>query len=365
MTTDRPIVFPDFYVEAAQMDPDTRNQWESTRFGQERLPVVVTPEGFAFDPAWAPFGVLHLPTSAMAYTLLADALHEGKVPWDIRCPAMADHESLIAHLIVLYGRSAVQGLHRPADSPEEWMKRRPLPKLLSQVSSADLVRFVDRDDTLLDLAFAHQQWQLAELLWDKGVRWSNRALATGQPLEALILTSKNLQKNLIFAANDALPAESTSEARLVWLKRWQERYVQAGGAVTPAPGLHARAQMARENNFSAAQDIVDTPAGFWIARFTDGTRGLLPVRKNSEQANAVIGTWVRFWTEHDVDLSQVPVSRGQRMAQGFGDFWRDSDYGAEWDQWVQSQAADARAQRLNRFVSEASPRIRNRDKVRF
>lgn len=323
--------YPDFFVPTEVIrnliPADLEHRFRD--YGKGRMPAMPTAQGLVFDPDWTPFSAFDVDETVQHIDIaLVSDIETGQVPWQLQCPVMREHASLIGLLIAQYGKQTGGDPANPGMNDTEFIRLHPLSGLLRNASSQELMAFRDRGRSLLDLAMDNQQWRLAGFLWDQGVRWSEEALVTGKPLEALVLSTLGLMGMLVMRPNDALEASSRDdgEPRVAWLKTWLERYAQAGGVANPAPTLTVRGLLAQKSGWREGEDIIDSPAGLWISRFLVAgsmAKGLPKMEQAPAYQRDLVDTWVRYWGGQGIDLSQVPVRRGQGEIVGFRNFWHD------------------------------------------
>lgn len=333
-----PMMFPDFYVKSEELHAilfDHHGVQVLPRdLGDGKFPALPTSQGLVFDTDWAPFTALVSDYRQGPSALLVKGIETRKTPWDLQCPVMKGYTSIIGHLIEQYGYHTGGDPDREGMNDTDFMRDHPLRRLLANANQDDLVAFSDRGQTLLDIACHHQQWDLAKFLWGKGVRWSTAALSTGTPLQSLIVASRGLRDMMLARCNDDLQ-QGTAESRIQWLETWLDRYVQSAGATNPKPALDWRARLAHARNWEGGKSLVDSPASFWISRFTQaGQPGhLVAIDRVAPHAREVVEVWARFWARQGVDLDQVEVPRGgneKPPATGMEDFWSTTKNSEPW-----------------------------------
>lgn len=346
MVPSAPLLYPDFYINTEQVTPHLDPSYSRRvslphNIGSGRLPALPTDQGLYFDTRWAIFGAFDRPNDYSPPFKVYDILLTKAVAWDLKCPAMSGYESLLGNLIAQYGQYTGGDPDRPGMNANQEQIDKSIKHVLRQVPGSALAQFEDRGRTLLDIAMYHQQWDLAEFLWNKGVRWSPQSKAQGRPFEALVVATMSLQGILRSRPLDCF-ADSTSPPnendRVAWLETWLDRcQEQQVCAVPTAPELDLRARLAHLRNWDAGKTLRDTPLSFWISRFTEcgpGTTGLPPM-DHQPHVQSLVKTWVEFWANRGVDPMTELVASGRGVSQGFAQFWDQTRNGPEWTQFVQ------------------------------
>lgn len=372
-----PGMFPDFFAKSHEVEEqvfgmtplDEQDPIQTVpSYNATRYPLQPTDEGFVFDANWAVFGTFFenrtVKKKDLPHVRLLEDLSCGKIDWKIKCPVVHDYESLIGQLIDRYGSFVGGNPDYPGMNARSEQVRYPISEMLKSAPDKELISFDDRGRSLLDLAVSSQQWDLAEHLWRRGVRWSDEYLASGIPLEALVVASLQLQNTIKLPINDALPPDSSEAERLSWLSTWQERFVSCGGCVDAAPRLGWRSRLAHMRNWDLGKDIADTPASFWISRITTPLNtGLPPLGRVPSHVSAIASSWAVFFTSHGIDLHNTPVTRGPNRedAVGFEEFWANSATSQDWIDLINSSIAKHRlgniANRKSSAPSSSVPKI--------
>lgn len=344
-----PLLYPDFYVNTEQVtqhfNPSSSQRVSLPHnIGLGRLPALPTEQGLYFDSEWAIFGAFEDTDRYHPEFKVYDILLKKGVSWDLKCPAMRDYESLLGHLIAQYGQHTGGDPDRPGMNAGQVQSEKPIKQVLKHIPGPALAQFEDRGRTLLDIAMYHQQWDLAEFLWGKGVRWSEQARSQGRPFEALVVATIGLQGILLSRPLDCF-SESASppseDERVAWLETWLDRCREQQVSVAPEkPELDLRARLAHIRNWDLGKQLRDTPVSFWTTRFTEcgpgaSGLGLRPV-DHSSHVQTLVKTWVEFWARAGADPMTTPVASGRGTDPGFAQFWEQTRNGPEWTQFVQA-----------------------------
>lgn len=345
--------YPAFYVDGEHLNDwlESQGQARINYSVDKKLPAMVGQDGLVMDRRWECFGAFIDPKDERVPWNIQQQLRKGEIAWDLQCPVMQGPASLIGQLIRVYGLSTGANPDRPGMNPNQGMLEFPLTSILRKASAQQLRAFRDRDRTLLDLACEHQQWALAQFVWDKGVRWSEDDLVLGTPLAALTLTSQALQGPGHSQPIDAAENLQNVETRAAWLQQWLRRYRRAGGVIdTDEPVIDWRGRLGQARGLDDHAAITDTPASFWITRFMPIKSGLIRLTKPEqlpEHALAIIQTWAGFWDDAGVDLDQVACDTGARggMRQGMADFWSIADNGRLWADYLRTWMQQRRLER--------------------
>lgn len=297
--------FPNFFIVLSE---PLGSLYEGTK-----LPAVITPSGLETDPAWDIFH--HFFTeddyrSRGPDDRVVSLIKEKKTKWSCTCPVIEGHKSVIGQLIRQYGELSAAVPFKETYDVNQLMRGTSIASLLRHEKAQTLIDFRDGELTLLDLATRHQQWHLADFLWDKGVRWSEADIQKGEPLGALILGSKTLQRSSGAAFLSELKKDGAAPSAIEWLGLWLDRW-KATGAPLPTQGhLDWRARVATLGNHPSGHDIRDTPASLWAQTCIEPVGPHIKNIKHATQTERdLISAWSGFWATNGVDLFSLPIPK--------------------------------------------------------
>lgn len=301
----KPPRFPSFFV---RLPEQLGSLYEGTK-----LPAVITPSGLETDPDWVIFDRFFdedLYRSRGPDSRVVDLLKEKKIKWSCACPVIEVHQSVIGQVIAQYGKLSGTVPFKDTYDANQLMREHPIASFLKKEKAQTLIDFRDGDQTLLDLATRHQQWHLAEFLWDKGVRWSEGELQKGEPLGAMILGSKTLQRSSGSAFLDELESNGAQPAAIDWLRNWLGRWKETGAALPSQSHLDWRAQVAIQGNHPSGHTIRDNPPSLWAKTCIElvGTQ-IKDVKYATKTEQDLISEWSRFWAVCGVDIFSMPIPK--------------------------------------------------------
>jgi hypothetical protein len=322
-------IYPEFYISGE----DVRANGYSSQYAaaSDRWPAIMMHGGLAWDPDWVVFAAFYDDDKAGEIPApdirIQNAMSKGELDWELCCPVLEGPSTLIGQLIRQYGSFTGGNPSKLGHNPTQSMLRYPLSGMLQAIPDTQLHKFRDRTDTLLDLAMTHQQWDFAEWLWDKGVRWSDEALAVLRPLESIVVGSATLQESL----GTGFLSGRGPQARADWLGAWLERWKSQGVEYSNVPHSTRRAEMAVANGWQDGKSLLDTPASLWASSFAwrEGP-AMMPLANAPAQVQPMLEQWVRFWEEQDVDLAALPIAQASGHACGMKEYWAKTRNSGPW-----------------------------------
>ncbi len=355
LTPKNKLTFPDFYAETRKIREELVKQ--DIPFPKVRgstFPVIFTPKGLALDIEWAPFSEFGENSIDLSGTFLKGVML-GEHSWKALCPVMKGPASLIGQIMLYFGKYTGAGPIDPGYRHDTVLDDYPIIDFFKSTKNKELIEFRDRDNTLLDLACRYQHWKLASFLWDKGVTWSEGFLKDGSALESFIIASKALQGSETSKRIDDEPNEKNMK-RVDWIKTWLDRYNEQGGTGHTPICLDLRGRKAKLSGWPDGQDILDSAASLWLAYFFYTPNGHFPSLSQPNLSTFEFAkVWVDFWTQHDVELSEVPISNGSKLYKGLAEFFQfnqRADNARQWQAAIQTWQEEYR-------LEHATPQIKN------
>jgi hypothetical protein len=355
-----PLQFPEFYLKTNDLPETLLLAAADTPCG--RWPAVISNGVLSTDPAWGVFGwFFEYPDDGPGLKVV-ESIASGKVDWKLSCPVNIGHESVIGLLMASYGKHSCADPGCTDYNPTHVMRQHPIEKILSRAARGDLVEFEDRGSTLLDLAITYQLWPLADWLWNKGVRWSENALATGQPLEGLIIATRALQGSLATGFLDDFKVPEAGGKRIEWVSKWLKRWEETGAPASHVPSLTWRSRRAEKHGWQGGIGVRDTPASMWACMFIDvaGPR-VLEFSRAQEHAKGLIACWAQFWARQGVDMEIQPIQKNNETSiMGIREFWGSARNAEGWIEYVRTQQQAAcmeMATCKSNGVSRSGPRL--------
>lgn len=272
-----------------------------------KMPVVLTADGPVTDWAWKAFAELYphhasrtrpsqkeVESASLAKSIRGITI--GTLPWDLRCEAMPEYDSLIGALFEAYKErfGFLTPEERPADVQSEM--KTPAATLFSKVSRTQLQQFRDRGRSLTDLAASQGLWDMADWLFEQGVGLTPGMVETGLVHQAMVLTTH---------------ASSVDQYPLMVKESWLDRWLKRLESFPVPTGRLDWDRKYRDHRQSANPNqpaYTDSAASFWahkqVAWF--GNNPSLPTTLSREQA-VFFKRWVQHWTALGLDLDTVQM----------------------------------------------------------
>lgn len=270
----------------------------------ENWPVAMDEKGLWTDFRWWVFQVFSDPDrdfDSHHETLMKELSRDPSL-WDVRCPAIEGHETLIGKLMEEYGKRMGGAPRRANFNPTPTMQDYPLITLLDGKTASQILDFQDRGRTLLDLAISHQQWEMAEALWDMGARWSTHHVESGQVLEGLIVGWAGVRESAYEGWLKGTSPSQTEALRMKWLDTWLGRYEKLRGSLPTEPTLDRRWRGFVESGMRT-NHFLDSPVTLFLSRMfhVDGPR-VRGLDTMPDFSRSMLERWCKFWADQGVDL---------------------------------------------------------------
>ena len=326
--------------------------WNKVNSPSYRYPVLVTDEGLFVNPIWRIFAQAfaegHLPMSSekgeRPLGFFLAAISNKRTTFSTHCPCLDGHKSVASLTMQAcsfalrdYGQEEFE---RTQEKLADWVRK---------TSLMELEAMEEPQATLLDVAMQYQLWEVAEALWNKGIRWSAHGLKTGQPLADLVVGSNALRSTISsflgYWANDTI--EQRTLACQEWLQEWQARWASQGHPLPEDAAISWRVEKWKKNGYSISEEKKDTPLSLWASELTvvNGSK-VVSYDQTSEHMKAVFHQWVRFWTEQGADLEKLTLFKAVQNEPPipFQDYWSSTN-------WAELAISMSREIRLENVLS--------------
>ncbi len=311
-------------------------------------PVLLQPDGLYVDTAWRIFAQAHSlqdRDKPAELSFFLRQLSEKKTTLDVSCPCLSGHQSVFTHVL----KACSEKRERSGWTDEELENGQTLlVKWIGKTPLKTLQRLEEKSGTLLDLAMRYQLWPLSEALWNKGVRWSQTTLESGEPLASLVEGSTGLRSTISsflgywarWEENDRVQASKD------WLTTWQQRWVEEGGQLPTVATNSLRAERLVKNGMPNGATMRDTPLSLWAATMVEmsGPKAQ-EMGRAPAHVKALFHQWVTFWTLQGGDLETLEIPRPaglQSATLSFRDYWADK--GTDWRDTALALARQVRFQ---------------------
>lgn len=321
----------------------------------EKMPFQLSPAGLEFNPAWAAFAPLSPRTKADSHSRddaqrVVEMLRDGELPWDMRCSSIRPHTSLVAMCMYAVGRSmgALPGedMHSNPMAPDMVLKG--LKK--ANTTPQQLRDFSDGGLTLVDIATRYQCWDVAQWLWNKGVRWSDREIERGQPLLDMVVAYENCSRAVHgFSSPDYILRTRLPASQ--WFKNWFDRWEKSGGKPPQVAALDHAARLLEARGFKSSnfsEHPLVTPQQFFASRaLLIGTSNKisLPINRAHSEHIACLQAWSEMWARNGVDILNLDYRQvlggGRHEPITLGARLESVDGGQPWKDMIAAQISNA------------------------
>lgn len=310
-----PLRYPDVFASLEALKECLKEERGGKRPRREisdHWPVAMDEKGLWTDFRWWVFQVFAGDSRDFSnhHQKLMEEIERDPSLWEVRCPSLHDYDTLLGNLMEVYGKHMGAGPRMGVRTgPSPTMQDHPLIGFLDGKTNAQLQEFEDRGRTLLDLATLHQQWEMAEELWNRGVRWSSSHMESGHALEGIIVGWTWLRESPMEGWLQGANSNQTHSLRVQWLDTWLERY-ESFGVPHPQKAQLDRRYRAHQESGMSCDRFLDTPATLFISRMfhVEGprTRGLSTMPAFARQ---MLDRWLDFWDSQQVDLAAQRIPK--------------------------------------------------------